>query len=53
MLKTYVDKGIMRFEDSPTNKMMKIVDYDYHTAHLDCDFRDTEEYKKDSKLKKQ
>jgi hypothetical protein len=26
--------------------MMKIVDYDYHTAHLDCDFRDTEEYKK-------
>ena len=46
MLKTYLDKGIMRFEDSPTNKMMKIVDYDYHTAHLDCDFRETEEYKK-------
>ncbi len=46
MLRTYLDKGIMRFEESPTNMMMKMVDYDYHTAHLDCDFKDTEEYKK-------
>ena len=46
MLRTYLDKGIMRFEESPTNMMMKMVDYDYHTAHLDCEFQDTEEYKK-------
>ncbi|MBP5799478.1 MAG: hypothetical protein J6W43_06170, partial [Prevotella sp.] len=46
MLRKYLDKGIMRFEDSPTNMMMKMVDYDYHTAHLDCEFQDTEEYKK-------
>ena len=46
MLRKYLDKGIMRFEESPTNMMMKMVDYDYHTAHLDCEFQNTEEYKK-------
>ena len=45
-LNRYLEKGIMRFEKTPSNQKMKKVDYDYHTELLDCDFKDTDEYKK-------
>ena len=45
-LQRYLERGIMRFAQKPSKNKMGEVDYDWHKGHLDCDFVDSEEYKK-------
>ena len=45
VLKEYLEKGIMCFVKTPSNNRMDEVDYTFHRGHLDCNFKDTMEYK--------
>lgn len=45
VLKEYLEKGIMCFVKTPSNNRMDEVDYMFHRGHLNCDFKDTDEYK--------